>query len=160
MVTSMPCSLRCSFSLSTCATPPTLVCLPHFSLPQREFFPGTPSLRAETRTPDKAGDGTTPPSGGHSCPPCQEVGPCWLSADAPRGCSVPHPLFAPSCCSPSPCHCHGWLRPPRLPKPMSGSSKTIPLRCSIPAPIVCRGRSRCPRVRTASSSHLMDARCM
>src|SRR5215471_1880893 len=30
-----------------------------FSLPQREFFPGTPSLRAETRTPGKAGDDTS-----------------------------------------------------------------------------------------------------
>src|SRR5215471_10663089 len=30
-----------------------------FSLPQREFFPGTPSLRAETSTPGHAGDDTS-----------------------------------------------------------------------------------------------------
>src|SRR5207245_629656 len=90
-------------SISTFATPPTLVFLPHFSLPEREFFPGTPGLRAETSTPENAGDGTTPQSGGHSCRTCKEVGSCWLSADDSSGFSVPHPLFAPSCCLPSPC---------------------------------------------------------
>src|SRR5438445_2671103 len=38
--------------------------LPHFLLPEREFSPATPSLRAENRTPGKAGDGTPPPSRG------------------------------------------------------------------------------------------------
>src|SRR5215470_9311341 len=40
----------------------TLLFLPDFFLTEREFSPGTLSLRAETDTPGNAGDGTTPQS--------------------------------------------------------------------------------------------------